>query len=274
MCDSKHSATHVSFQIRDVVLGLDEVLVFLVEFAIPDCLLGLRQELRGLELREGDDSILRQKLAEVIELAPQLLDLGLDAVLADGNAVELVLRGAVAALQLAPDLERPLDVVAPQRDLAPALLLASLDELGHLVRPAQDLGWRRESHGEGAHERRLSGAVRPEDDVQPRAGLHLDVGVGHEVVQLHLHHRAGLVLGGMMARSGARALSVVAVRVDRGGGDGRFIVEVEVLGGSFGELRHPGTVVGGRRLTHVPALLALFGCAVQKKLKRAASEPA
>ena len=67
---------------------------------------------------------------------------------------------------------------------------------------------------------------------------------------------------------------VVAVRVDRGGGDGRFIVEVEVLGGSFGELRHPGTVVGGRRLTHVPALLALFGRAVQKKLKRAASEPA
>ena len=182
---------------------------------------------------------MRQKLAEVIELAPQLLDLSLDALDADGVSVDEVPPAACAAIHLAPDDEGLVRALAPERDLAPALLLASLDELGHLVRPAQDLGGRGESHGQGAHERRLTGAVRAEDDVKPRAGFHLHVGVGHEVVQPHLHHGAGLVLGGVMARPRARALSVT-VRVHRGGVDGLILVEVEVLGAALDEYRHDG----------------------------------
>jgi len=187
-------------------LGL-ELLVPGVQLAPPHGALGRLEQLPGVQARKLDDLVLREELAQVVELHAHVRHdlahglllgrLAVDRVPAHGRHVG---RAARARL-LAPDGQAALDGdvrlgrAAPgQHDGDAGLGRAAPDEVARVVGAPEQLERAAEAHAERAHERRLARAVGAEDEVEAGAGLDDDVlAVGHEVVHADLLDGAALV---------------------------------------------------------------------------------
>eukprot|EP00958_Prasinococcus_capsulatus_P010536 scaffold1031_cov461-Prasinococcus_capsulatus_cf.AAC.1 len=184
-------------QLTHGLLHLDECVVLAQEvehLTLRQGTFRLTQQLRGPHRRKSCDAVLRQELAQIVDLDVHVLGQLLDVLYARLLAPQLPL-GRVVLLDLAEDLNVRPSGPAAQSDFnrPPLDMRVALDEVAYLIGAPKQFRRGCQTDADGTHQARLARPIRAQDQVQTRPRMEDGVPVRHKVDQLHLENRSAHV---------------------------------------------------------------------------------